>query len=195
MRPPYEQSGTEIAFWSLFGLFALGEYAMRIRSRLNKSGDQVERWSFLAVIVSVMLGVLGAFGLATWSPAEISVGRLGFFVAGLCLMAAGITVRQWAILALGRFFTADVRVHPGQKVVTTGPYRVVRHPSYSGLILFFIGLGLALDNWASLAILAVLPTAGLVVRVLSEEKALLAGLGEEYREFASTRNRLVPGLW
>jgi protein-S-isoprenylcysteine O-methyltransferase Ste14 len=125
----------------------------------------------------------------------IGGARWPLFVSGLGLMATGIFVRQWAIFVLGRFFTVDVRVHPNQTVVDRGPYRWVRHPSYSGLILFFVGVGLALSNWASLVVLALVPTAGLLVRIYSEEHALLAGLGEEYRSYAATRRRLFPGIW
>jgi protein-S-isoprenylcysteine O-methyltransferase Ste14 len=110
-------------------------------------------------------------------------------------MAAGIFVRQWAILTLGRFFTVDVRVHSDQTVVERGPYRWVRHPSYSGLLIFFIGLGLALSGWLSVIVLAILPAAGLIIRIQSEERALLTRLGEEYRRYAATRRRLFPGIW
>ena len=108
---------------------------------------------------------------------------------------AGIAIRQWAIALLGQFFTVDVRVHPDQVVVERGPYRWVRHPSYTGLILTFVGTGLALGNWAALGMLILVPTAGLIVRIRSEERALLEGLGEPYRRFAASRARLFPGLW
>jgi len=98
-------------------------------------------------------------------------------------------------VVLGRFFTVDVRVHEGQTVVERGPYRWLRHPSYTGLIVTFLGLGLALDNWVALAVLAVLPTAGLVYRIHFEERALLDCLGEPYRRFAAGRPRLFPGVW
>ena len=110
-------------------------------------------------------------------------------------MATGVLVRQWAVFVLGRFFTVDVRVHPNQTVVDRGPYRWVRHPAYSGLVLFFVGVGLAVSNWASLIVLALVPTAGLLVRIHSEERVLIAGLGEEYRRYAAGRPRLFPGIW
>ena len=110
-------------------------------------------------------------------------------------MCAGITIRQWAVWTLGRFFTIDVRVQSGQTVVDRGPYRWVRHPAYTGLIMTFVGLGLTLGNWAALALLAVVPTAGLVYRMRVEEDALLDGLGEPYRRYAAGRPRLFPGIW
>jgi protein-S-isoprenylcysteine O-methyltransferase Ste14 len=110
-------------------------------------------------------------------------------------MCAGIALRQWAILLLGRFFTVDVRVHPDQPVIDRGPYRRLRHPAYTGLLVTLLGIGLALGNWAALPLVVLLPTAGLVVRIRAEERALLDGLGEPYRRFAATRARLIPGLW
>jgi protein-S-isoprenylcysteine O-methyltransferase Ste14 len=192
---PYEQPGASVAFWTLFGLFALSEYAMRFRSRLNRNGTRVERWSLLVVVAAVVGGMLGGIELAKRDVGSIVAARWPLFVIGLVLMAAGIVVRQWAILTLGRFFTVDVRVHPDQTVVERGPYRWVRHPSYSGLLIFFVGLGLALSNWLSVLVLAVLPAAGLLVRIHSEERALLAALGENYRRYAATRRRLFPGIW
>jgi protein-S-isoprenylcysteine O-methyltransferase Ste14 len=62
-------------------------------------------------------------------------------------MAVGIAIRQWAVMVLGRYFTTNVRVHPGQTVVEEGPYRWVRHPSYTGMLITFVGIGLALWNW------------------------------------------------
>jgi protein-S-isoprenylcysteine O-methyltransferase Ste14 len=195
VTPPYEQSGAKIAFWTLLGLFAVGEYAMRFRSRFNRGGKRAERWSLVVVVAAVVGGMLGGLQLAHWHAASIGAARWPLFVVGLALMATGILVRQWAIFVLGRFFTVDVRVHPNQTVVDRGPYRWVRHPSYSGLVLFFVGVGMAVSNWASLIVLALVPTAGLLVRIHSEERALAAGLGEEYRHYAATRRRLFPGIW
>ena len=156
----------------------------------------MERGSLLVVLASIYAGVAGGF-LVTEKvhAAEIADGRWLLFVVGMTLMCAGIAIRQWAVALLGDLFTVDVRVHPGQSVVERGPYRWVRHPSYAGLIMTFVGIGLALGNWAALIVLAVLPTAGLVVRIRFEERALLDGLGEPYRRFASSRPHLFPGLW
>ncbi len=119
------------------------------------------------------------------------------FVSGMVLMWMwiGIVIRQWSITLLGRFFTVDVRVQSDQTVIDQGPYRWVRHPSYSGLVITFVGMGLALGNWLSLVVLALVPTGGLVVRIHVEERTLLDALGEPYRRFAAGRQRLFPGLW
>lgn len=196
LTPPYEQPGWNIVFWTLVGVLVLGQFAVRLRSGLTRSGQRAEKpWSLVVVVAAVLGGMVGGIELANWNAAAVGAGRSTLFALGLVLMALGILVRQWAILVLGRFFTGDVRLHPGQTIVDRGPYRWVRHPSYTGLIVFFLGVGLALSDWASLATLALVPTAGLLVRIRSEESALFVGLGEDYRRYAATRRRLIPGVW
>jgi protein-S-isoprenylcysteine O-methyltransferase Ste14 len=195
LTSPYAQPGSNIVFGTLVGLFALGEYTMRFRSRANRSGRRVERASLPVVVVAVVGGMVAGIGLTNWKAATIDQFQYPLFIVGLVLMAAGFVVRQWAIVVLGRFFTVDVRVHPDQTVVDRGPYRWVRHPSYTGLIIFFFGFGLALSNWASFAVLALAPTLGLLVRIRAEERALFSELGDEYSRYAATRRRLFPGVW
>jgi protein-S-isoprenylcysteine O-methyltransferase Ste14 len=192
---PYRQPGDAVAFWVLFGLFVLGECAMSFRSHANGGGAPSNRWSTVVVVVTIGGGLVGGFLLAQWSATQISAGRWSLFALGLVMMTAGLGIRQWAILTLGRFFTADVRVQADQTVVDRGPYRWVRHPAYTGLLLFFAGVGLALSNWASLIVLITVPAAGLLARIHSEERVLLTELGEPYRRYACTRRRLFPGVW
>jgi protein-S-isoprenylcysteine O-methyltransferase Ste14 len=176
----------------LFGQFAIGEGVMRVRSRLNRSGTRADRWSQVIVVIGVVGGILAGLGFATWHATAITGGEWQLFVVGLILMATGVLVRQWAIFTLGTFFTDDIRVHAQQPVIDTGPYRWVHHPSYSGLIIFFIGFGLAMTNWMSLLVLAMAPTAALVARILTEEHALLAGMGEPYRRYAGPARACSP---
>jgi protein-S-isoprenylcysteine O-methyltransferase Ste14 len=193
---PYNEPVARIAFFVVLGIWLVAEWRVRLRSRFNRQGASLDRGSVLVVVAFVSAGLGGGFVLAKdVHAAAIAEGRWPLFVAGLVLMCAGIAIRQWAVALLGRYFTVDVRVHPGQIVVERGPYRWVRHPSYTGMIVTFVGIGLALGNWAALAVLAVVPTAGLVIRIRFEERALLDGLGEPYRRFAAARPRLFPGLW
>lgn len=197
--PPYEQAGANVAFWGLVGLFALGEYAMQFRSLWNRirrrSGRLMERWSLALVLLGVVGGLIGGLTIATHRAGRISAGAGPLFVLGLIVMASGLLLRQWAVLVLGRSFTPEVRVRSGQEIVERGPYRWVRHPSYTGLLVFFAGLGLALSNWISLAVLVVTPLAGLLLRLRSEERALLAVMGEPYKRYAASHKRLLPGVW
>ncbi|MFH1032859.1 MAG: isoprenylcysteine carboxylmethyltransferase family protein [Chloroflexota bacterium] len=87
-----------------------------------------------------------------------------------------------------------IEVEKGQKVITTGPYSVVRHPMYLGVLIFYIFSPLALGSyWAVIPALLVIPI--LVVRIRGEEKELLENL-EGYKEYVTkTRHRLIPGIW
>ncbi|HET9105112.1 MAG TPA: isoprenylcysteine carboxylmethyltransferase family protein [Solirubrobacteraceae bacterium] len=193
---PYSAAAARIVFnVVLIGFLAL-EARVRVRSARNPRGRREDARTFALVWLGVAGGVGGAFALATGVPATaIGVLRWPLFVAGIVVMTAGIAVRQWAVHRLGRFFTVDVRVHADQTVVSTGPYRWVRHPSYLGLLMTLLGIGLALGSWAALIVILVLPTAVLVVRIGIEERALAAGLGPAYTEYARGRARLIPGVW
>jgi protein-S-isoprenylcysteine O-methyltransferase Ste14 len=80
-------------------------------------------------------------------------------------------------------------------VVATGPYRWLRHPSYTGGLLICSGAGLMSANWAGVAAMTLLPLAVTVWRIHTEEHALLTGLGERYRAYACDRKRLIPLIW
>jgi protein-S-isoprenylcysteine O-methyltransferase Ste14 len=193
---PFTDGGARIPFYALLAVFVIMEQRTRLRSWRNQEGSRADHGSLYLVIGTVSGGLLGAFALAGGvSAAAISVARWPIFVLGLVLMCTGIGLRQWSVALLGKFFTVDVRVHSDQTVIDEGPYRWVRHPSYTGMIITFAGIGLALDNWAALIVLLVVPTAGIVVRIRYEERALLDGLGEPYRRYAEGRPRLFPGLW
>jgi protein-S-isoprenylcysteine O-methyltransferase Ste14 len=126
--------------------------------------------------------------------AAISPGALAF-AAGLVFFLAGVALRGWSFAALGRYSTYAIVVSPAQPVVATGPYRWLRHPSYTGGLLICTGAGLMSANWAGLAAVTLLPLAVTVWRIRLEETALLTGLGERYRAYAADRRRLVPLIW
>jgi len=108
---------------------------------------------------------------------------------------AGTAVRVWALRVLGGQFRRDVVVTRDQPVVTGGPYRWVRHPSYTGALLIFDGFGLALANALSLLVLVVLPGLAYLRRIRVEEAELESVLGERYLSYARGRARLIPSVW
>ena len=110
-------------------------------------------------------------------------------------MLAGTAFRFYAMSVLGKFFTYYVAVNAKQTVVEVGPYRYVRHPSYTGALMIFVGLGLALGNWAGL--LALLSCIGIAYayRISVEESVLTAALGEPYQQYMRRTRRLVPFLF
>lgn len=115
--------------------------------------------------------------------------------AGLAIMWLGLIVRIWVIAVLGRSFRTTVEVDADQRVVDRGPYRWVRHSSYSGVLLITAGWGFAMGNWISLVIAIVLPVLALLRRISVEEKPLVETLGQTYETYQTRTTRFLLGLW
>ena len=118
--------------------------------------------------------------------------RLPLFVAGLLMVVLGSVLRRYCWRTLGEYFTGDVRVRPDQPVIRSGPYRLVRHPSYTAGMMMYIGTGLALGSWLSLALLTIATVATYSYRVAVEERALLETIGEPYGAYMKERKRFIP---
>jgi protein-S-isoprenylcysteine O-methyltransferase Ste14 len=116
------------------------------------------------------------------------------FVAGLLFIILGSLLRRYCFRTLGEFFTGDVRAEQDQPVISTGPYRWVRHPSYTAGMMMFIGIGLALGSWVSFFLLAVGSIATYSYRVVIEERILLQTIGEPYAAYMQGRKRFIPHI-
>ena len=116
-------------------------------------------------------------------------------VVGLGLMLAGIAIRSVAIAQLGRFHTPNVAIRTDHRLLDTGLYSIVRHPSYFGAIVAFLGFGLALDNVASLALIAIATPCLYLYRIREEDAVLLAAFGDHYREYCARTKRLIPWIY
>lgn len=181
-----------LPYWLLGVLAAVEVYASRVRR-----SDALRRFdpSFIPIIILVGGGYGLAFNLAyQW---EAAGPRLGVWASGLgaALALSGAALRVWSVATLGRYFTYVVQVSPDQKVVDSGPYRLVRHPSYTGALMMAAGIGLSLRSpYAPLLIVATSFLA-YVIRMFVEERALAAGIGEPYRAYMRRTKRLVPFVW
>jgi protein-S-isoprenylcysteine O-methyltransferase Ste14 len=115
--------------------------------------------------------------------------------AGAALFLVGVIVRWYSIVHLGRFFTVDVAIAADHQLIDTGPYRYVRHPSYTGALLAFIGFAMALRNWASVLIISLPIAFAFLYRINVEERALIQALGERYRTYIKRTKRLIPFVY
>jgi protein-S-isoprenylcysteine O-methyltransferase Ste14 len=113
----------------------------------------------------------------------------------LAILVAGLIVRMAAILTLGRSFTANVATRSSQTIVRSGLYRVVRHPSYLGMEIIFLAVGIHARNWICLAVCFIPPTLAVLWRIHVEESALRAFFGDAYADYSRTTRRLVPGIY
>ncbi len=164
----------------------------RSRSRTGTRSDQ----STLGVLwIVIMLSIAAGVYVVGHFPA----GRLPFYpvfaAVGTFLFVAGLVLRWWAIITLGRFFTVDVTIEKDHELVDRGPFRVVRHPSYSGVLLAFLGFALTLCNWAALAVVFLPILAAFIRRMNVEEEALVGALGPVYVAYIQRTSRLIPFLY
>jgi protein-S-isoprenylcysteine O-methyltransferase Ste14 len=172
-----------------------GLLLLRDRTR-SKGSTKIDRLTRLFNIITVALAVcspLLLFILPTlrFAAAELpAVTWIGTVVVGL-----GLFLRYWSIIVLGVHFRTTVELDPDQPIVRKGPYRFIRHPSYSGIILFCSGYGLVSQHWLAFAIAVVLPTAALLYRIKVEEAAFVREMGEAYQAYQSKTKKLIPGIW
>lgn len=149
------------------------------------------------LIVSLSLGgaIVAGWFVRGWATVFGTPAPGAFAVAGLVVIWLGLAVRVWAVLALGSSFSTFIRVKADQAVITRGPYRWVRHPAYTGLLLIGLGFGVGAANFLSLVVCAVVPLLGLLPRIAVEETELVRVLGQRYRDYQNKTHRLVPGVW
>ena len=169
--------------------------AVEVLLRLRSIGGRTAMdWTFPVVVAAVTAGFFLGFRAAHLRSATISGGWV-LVAAGLTIAVAGIGFRVWAILTLGPLFKFVVVIQDGHHVVDRGPYRLLRHPSYTGALAALLGIGVALDNWLAVAALFLIPLAAVLARIRVEEARLSAALGPEYGDYAARTERLIPGIW
>lgn len=178
----------------LYGWLVL-EVGLLVRDLARHQRSGHDRGTRILVSVTLVGAIWVGLLLRTLVPALNSPAPWAWAVAGVAVMVLGLTVRLWAVVTLGRSFSTFLGVRPGQTVVRRGPYRWVRHPSYTGLWLIVFGFGLAAGHWLSLIVGATVPLVGLIPRIWVEEAALTRELGEEYRAYQRGTRRLLPGIW
>ncbi len=169
----------------------------RQMAKLSRNAEGMQDRGSLAVLLGLQwIGLSLNFLLAWLVPsAAIDWQRITLFLLGLVAILFGVALRWFAIRELGGYFTRDVAVTPGQPVVMHGPYRLIRHPAYSGTFLTMFGLGLAMNNWASLAALLLCVFLGHLYRVQIEEKAMLRTIGQPYIEYMHSTKRFIPWVF
>ena len=177
-------------------LWIVPEWLGSFGQRAKLDPHMYDRRSYLVLVICIWFGTL----LAVWSAillpdAAIRVERRQIFFAGIVLMMLGVALRWYAVQSRRRKPNATPADPNGQIVLLKGPYRLVRHPAYSGTILTFLGVGLAFTNTASLLLLMLCVVAGHIYRVHAEERALVASLGAPYEQYMRRTARFIPFLF
>jgi protein-S-isoprenylcysteine O-methyltransferase len=186
-------SQAKTVFVVLFAIYWISESLIALRMRAGRRDRADDRGSLrlLAIVFPLSWWV----GIAvTWVP-YVAIGSAALFRAGLLVMIVGQLLRWWSIATLGRLFTVNVAIREGHQLVDSGPYRYVRHPAYTAILLVHLGAALCVGNVLTLIVLTVPTALALLNRVRVEESVLLSGLGDSYREYMTRTKRLIPGLY
>ncbi len=176
-------------------LLGASELGLLLRRRSTSGTASFDRGSLRLLWLVTSASIAGAFVCARALPWAALSTRYPWLALGMTIFVLGLLLRWYAIIYLGRLFTVDVAIAKDHRLIDTGPYRYIRHPSYTGLLLSYIGLGIGLSNWVALLLTSVPTTIALLARVRIEESALTQGLGHEYRSYAARTARLVPFLY
>ena len=168
--------------------------AYKKRAKAGETRDR-DRGSLTLLWIVIVTSITLAFYIAHLLPSAGMSAAPVLHLLGIGLFAAGLAIRWLAIAHLGRFFTVNVAIATNHRVIETGPYRFVRHPSYTGALMAFLGLALCLDNWVSLAVMLIPVYLVFLRRMHVEEEALLQALGDQYRDYMRRTKRLIPAVY
>jgi len=168
--------------------------AYKKRARVAETGDR-DRGSLTLLWIVIVCSITLAFYIEHLLPSAGMGAAPVVRPLGIILFAAGLTIRWLAIAHLGRFFTVNVAIAANHRLIDTGPYRFVRHPSYTGALMAFLGLALCLDNWVSLVVMVIPIFLVFLRRMHVEEEALLQALGDQYGNYMRRTKRLIPAVY
>jgi|SRR5271157_4607521 len=182
---------------TLSALWVAFEIGLVIRDRIHGRGKTTkDKGTIYVNFIAIAAGMTLAGIVSGKSAFFFSHERaIAVFWTGTAIMLLGLGLRIWAIITLGKSFRTTVETHQDQRVISRGPYKRVRHPSYTGLLLTGCGYGIALQNWLSLIFAVALPLAALLCRIHIEERAMVESLGTEYERYQRRTKRLIPWIW
>jgi protein-S-isoprenylcysteine O-methyltransferase Ste14 len=155
--------------------------------------SRVEGWRWYVPPVLLPLEWLLPPALIFFRVGEIEIGLLPVRVAGLAVGLAGAGLLAWASLLLGPFMVHEAAIRTDHTLLERGPYRLVRHPVYTGYLALLLGSGIASQNGCVLLIWPV-SLVGILVQAASEERLLAARFGRDYERYVRRVGRLVPRL-
>jgi len=182
-----------LVFWPIYVWVFIAEFRIVGRAALSTPTPAEDRGSLRVVLAGFGIAIFAAFLLAFVAPQAAFPGnRSVWFFIGVLTLISGSLLRRHCFRVLGTFFTGAVTIQAGHRVIESGAYRWVRHPSYSAALLIVLGIALSLGNWLSVVVSFVVAFLAYSYRAHVEEQALLSSLGAPYAQFMAARKRFIP---
>ena len=184
-----------LLFFAISSIWVISEVLLLVLRRSKQDSRDYDRGSIKWLNIIIYASVAIAVGFRILGIGHIKLGISFIPWIGLGFIIFGMIIRWTAILSLRKYFTTNVAILSDHRIIKTGLYRFVRHPSYSGSIISFCGLGLTLSNWISFLILVIPITTAFLKRIQIEEEALRNAFGEEYENYTKMSWALFPWLY
>jgi protein-S-isoprenylcysteine O-methyltransferase len=176
--------------------WGVSEIILGVKTRARSAAADVRDRGSLAIMwLTITASLVAGVAFRTLSATRIHFSSRRMFAICLILLITGAAIRWTAILTLGRWFTSNVAIGQGHRIIQTGLYGYIRHPSYTGMLLAFAALAFAQQNWFSITIIMVPITAAVLYRIRVEEAALIEAFGKDYLNYCKSTRRLVPGVY
>jgi protein-S-isoprenylcysteine O-methyltransferase Ste14 len=176
--------------FALVGVILLGE-STSLGKRLDSERKDCGSYFLFRGILAAAYIVSFYLLLTRRFPERLALGSWSA-LAGAVLTVSGTVLRVWSMKTLGQYFTRVVHASPHQKVIKTGPYRLIRHPSYTGAGLAALGVALSMGSAGAVALIGGAFAIGVSWRIYVEERALVQTIGEPYREYMKRTKRFIP---
>jgi protein-S-isoprenylcysteine O-methyltransferase Ste14 len=176
-------------------IFFLSEVSLLIFKRSNSEGkNNKDRRSLMILwVVIAVCFTIGPFSVILGTQPIANPILITYI--GIAVSIIGFAIRWAAIIQLGRMFTVDVAITDDHSLKTTGLYKIVRHPSYLGLILIIAGLGVCLNNAICFLVIFIPSFWAINHRIIVEEQALIAEFGEQYINYKKRVSKIIPGIF
>ena len=183
-----------ITFIIIWSIWFISELLLNIFSRSDNNKDDQDKGSmriiWITIAIAIDLGIIVSIFFKFLISKLIIIQYIGLF-----LIIAGMIFRFIAVWSLGKFFTVNLTVKENHKIIKNGIYKIIRHPSYLGSLVSFIGFGISLNNWVSFTIIILPITIAFIHRIEIEEKLLLKQFEIDYSEYIKKTYRLIPKIY
>ncbi|MGA9958390.1 MAG: isoprenylcysteine carboxylmethyltransferase family protein [Acidobacteriaceae bacterium] len=168
--------------------------ALGMRTR-NSGGNTRDRGTQLLLWIVIFFSIFACEWISGSHAPTMFGGAHWLKTCGIVVFIIGLAIRWIAILSLGKSFSANVAIQPSQTIYRGGMYRWIRHPSYLGMLIIFLAIGIHSRNWLGLFVVLIPTTLALLYRIHVEEIALNSAFGEAYASYSKTTRRLLPFLY
>ncbi len=183
-----------ITFVIIWSIWFISELLLNTFFHSTNNKDDQDKGSmriiWITIGISINLGIIISFFF------KFPLSKLIIIpYTGLLLITTGMIFRFIAVWSLGKFFTVNVIIQENHKIITRGVYKIIRHPSYLGSLVSFIGFGISLNNWISLTMIVIPITIAFIHRIEIEERLLLKQFEVDYSEYMKKTYRLLPKIY